>query len=181
MTTHSPKVVTVFGTAQTQPGDADYAEALLMGRLLAEAGYAVTTGGYYGAMEAISRGAKEAGGFTRGITMTIFDPRPANQWVDDEEKVLDFFIRLEKLIYTADAYVVLRGGIGTLTELGLTWSLLQTNSIARKPLVLVGDHWAGLFTAFRDHCIIRPRDYELITLVRTPAEAAAHIQKALAR
>lgn len=173
------KTVTVFGTAQTKPGDADYEEARVVGRLLAEAGFAVTTGGYYGAMEAVSRGAKDAGGRTRGITLTIFDPNPPNQWVDEEEKVINFFIRLEKLIYTGDAYIVLRGGIGTLTELGLTWSLIQTNCIERKPLVLVGEAWAAMWEAFRAHCIIRPADYDLVTLVRTPVEAVAFIRQSL--
>ena len=171
------KTVTVFGTAQVREGDREYAEALRLGRLLAEAGYDVISGGYYGAMEAVSRGAKEAGGRTRGITMSIFDPRPANQWVDEEEKVLNFFIRLERLIHGADAYIVLRGGIGTLTELGLTWSLLQTNVITRKPLVLVGESWARLFESFRQHCIIRETDYALATLVRTPEEAVTYLKQ----
>ncbi len=173
------KIVTVFGTSQTQVGDADYEEARKVGRLLAEAGFAVTSGGYYGAMEAVSRGAKESGGRTRGITMNIFDPRPANQWIDEEEKVLNFFIRLEKLIYTADAYIVLRGGIGTLTELGLTWSLLQTNCIEKKPLVLVGESWARLLEVFRQYCLIRPDDYEFITLVQTAEEAVEYIRQQL--
>ncbi len=142
-----------------------------MGRLLAEAGYAVTSGGYNGSMEAVSRGAKDAGGATRGITMTIFDPRPANQWVDEEEKVLDFFIRLERLIHGSDAYVVMRGGIGTLVELSLAWSLLQTNCLTPRPLVIVGDAWAGMFEAFRKHAIIRERDWGFVQLVKTPEEA----------
>jgi uncharacterized protein (TIGR00730 family) len=178
MNMHS-KTVSVFGTAQAQAGDPNYEEARTVGRLLAEAGFAVASGGYFGAMEGVSRGAKEAGGFTRGITMRIFDPRPANQWIDEEEKVLNFFIRLERLIHGSDAYIVLKGGIGTLTELGLTWSLIQTNCIERKPLVLVGDAWAQLFEAFRQQCIIRESDYALTTLVRTPEEAVATIKQAL--
>ncbi len=175
----APKFVSVFGSRHAQEGDPDYRDALKLGRLLAAADYAVTSGGYAGTMEAVSRGAKEAGGYTRGITMTIFDPTPANPWLDEEEKVLNFFIRLERLIYTADAYVVLRGGIGTLTEVGLTWSLIQTNCIERKPFVFIGDAWAKLFEALREHCIITPADYELTTLVQTPDEAVAYIRQHL--
>ena len=173
------KVVSVFGTSQTKPGDPDYEEGLRLGRLLAEAGFAVTSGGYYGAMEAVSRGAKEAGGRTRGITLTVFDPNPANAWVDDEEKVLNFFIRLERLIYGADAYIVLRGGIGTITELCLAWSLIQTRSMEAKPLVLVGESWARMIEAIRRDCINRPTDFDWITLARTADEAVAHIRQKL--
>lgn len=175
------KTVSVFGTGQVQDGDADYAEAHEMGRLLAQAGYAVVSGGYYGAMEAVSRGAKSAGGTTRGITMSLFDPRPANQWVDEEEKVLNFFIRLERLIHGSDAYVVLRGGIGTLTELALAWSLLQTNCLTPRPLVIVGKAWSGVFDVFRQHCIIREKDYAIVQLVDTPADALAVIDRHFGR
>jgi hypothetical protein len=172
-------VITVFGSRHAREGDRDYVEALELGHMLALAGYDVMSGGYAGTMEAVSRGTKDAGGRTRGITMSIFDPAPANQWVDDEEKVLNFFIRLEKLIYDADAYIVLRGGIGTLTEVGLTWSLLQTKQIPPKPLVFIGEAWARMFDAFRQDCIITPQDYELVTLVRSPAEAVAHLKQHL--
>lgn len=174
-----PPVISVFGSRHAREGERDYSEALELGRRLAQAGYVVMSGGYAGTMEAVSRGCKDAGGRTRGITMSIFDPAPANQWVDDEEKVLNFFIRLEKLIYDADAYIVLRGGIGTLTEVGLTWSLLQTKQIPRKPLVFIGEAWGKLLDSFRDACIIAEQDYELVTLVRSPAQAVAHIQQNL--
>jgi uncharacterized protein (TIGR00730 family) len=172
-------MVSVFGTRQSLEGEPDYEDARRLGRLLAEAGYAVTTGGYGGAMEAVSRGAKDAGGRTRGITTTIFDPLPANPYVDDEEKVLNFFIRLERLIYGADAYIVLHGGIGTITELGLTWSLLQTRCLDPKPMVLVGEHWSHLIDAFKRDCLIRPADYALISLAQDADEAVAQLRQQL--
>ena len=171
--------MSVCGTRQATAGEPDYEEARRLGKLLAEAGWAVASGGYGGAMEGVSRGAKDAGGRTRGITMSIFDPLPANQYLDEEEKVLNFFIRLERLIYGADGYVVLHGGIGTITELGLTWSLLQTHCIEPKPMVLVGEQWARLIEAFRKDCLIRPEDYELISLVQTPEEAVARLRERL--
>jgi uncharacterized protein (TIGR00730 family) len=171
--------VTVFGTRASREGEPDYDEARQLGRLLAEAGFAVTTGGYGGAMEAANRGAREAGGRSRGITMSIFDPLPANVYLDEEEKVLNLFLRLERLIRDADAFVVLRGGIGTLTELSLTWGLLQTGAIARRPLVLVGDAWAQVLEAFRNHCIIQPADYDYVTMARTPEETVQIIQTGL--
>jgi len=58
--------VTVFGGSR--PDEAGYQQALQLGRLLGQAGYAVLTGGYIGTMEAVSRGAAEAGGHVIGVT-----------------------------------------------------------------------------------------------------------------
>jgi len=50
--------ISVFGGSQPREGDRAYAEAQELGRLLAERGHIVLTGGYIGAMEAVSRGAE---------------------------------------------------------------------------------------------------------------------------
>lgn len=171
------KTITVFGTRHSRVGDPDYDNAQKLGRLLAEAGFGVTSGGYGGAMEAVSRGAHEVGGHTRGITMSIFDPLPANAYLVEEQKVLNFFLRLERLIFDSDAYIVLNGGIGTITELGLTWSLLQTHGVPPRPLVLIGEHWAALMEAFRAHSIIQPADYDLVSVVDTVEEAVSLIRE----
>jgi uncharacterized protein (TIGR00730 family) len=171
------KTITVFGTRHSREGDPDYDNARKLGRMLAEAGFGVTSGGYGGAMEAVSRGAHDVGGHTRGITMSIFDPLPANVYLVEEQKVLNFFLRLERLIFDSDAYIVLNGGIGTITELGLTWSLLQTHGVPSRPLVLIGEHWAALMGAFRAHCIIQPADYDLVCLVDTVDEAVSLIRE----
>jgi uncharacterized protein (TIGR00725 family) len=73
----------VFGSSRPQENDADYREARKLGRVLSQAGFAVCSGGYGGVMEAVSRGAKEAGGKVYGITAEFF-ARRANQWVDVE-------------------------------------------------------------------------------------------------
>jgi uncharacterized protein (TIGR00725 family) len=76
--------ITVFGTARSKEGDADYEEARLLGRLLAEAGHTVCTGGYAGAMEAVSRGAHEAGGHVVGVTLEPWANKfqlQVNRWV----------------------------------------------------------------------------------------------------
>ena len=77
------KIVTVFGSGLPKPGDAHYTEARALGAELARRGFVVCTGGYGGVMEAVSRGAKEAGGRTIGVTAAVFSAR-ANTWVDEE-------------------------------------------------------------------------------------------------
>ena len=74
-----------------QPGQPAYLEALHLGELLAKAGHEVVTGGYMGVMEAVSRGAAEAGGNVIGVTCKDIEnwrPIDPNRWVTElnEEK-----------------------------------------------------------------------------------------------
>ncbi len=66
-------IVTVYGSNAPKDGEAEYEQARALGRLLAQQGYVVATGGYAGTMEAASRGAKEAGGYVIGVTTSLFD------------------------------------------------------------------------------------------------------------
>ncbi len=174
-----PKIVTVFGASRANPGTREYAEAQELGRLLAEAGYTVCNGGYGGTMEASARGAREAGGAAIGITNAVFDPRAANVYIDDERKAPDFFERLRRLLTLGDAYVCLRGSIGTLTEFSLAWTLLQTHALPARPFICVGPAWAAILDAYRAHLPVRPKDFAVVTLVESPAEAVASLREAL--
>jgi uncharacterized protein (TIGR00730 family) len=175
-----PLLVAVFGSgsAAAEPALLDQAERL--GRLLAEAGFAVLNGGYGGTMEAVSRGAAQAGGLVIGVTMDLFAPRlQPNPWLSQEERVTDFFPRLQRLT-GADAFVLLQGGIGTLTEAALTWSLLQTGQISPRPFVFVGECWARLFEALRAELLFGERDLALTTVVGSVDEALARLRDTLA-
>jgi uncharacterized protein (TIGR00730 family) len=154
-------------------------QAERLGRLLAEAGFTVLCGGYGGTMEAVSRAAHQAGGQIIGVTMDLFSPHlEPNPWLTHEQRVKDFFPRLERLT-RADAFVVLQGGIGTLTEATLAWSLLQTGQIPPRPFLFVGESWRRLFDAFRAETLMTRRDFALATMVRSPDEALALLEKAL--
>lgn len=172
--THEPKrpLVAVYGSAQPQPGNELYEEAYRLGRLLAEAGFDVMSGGYYGTMAAVSRGAHEGGGRVVGVTMALFDPRPPNEWVHETTHTPGFPERLRTLTELADAYIALRGGIGTLTEVAYTWGLMQTGAMRPKPFILLGVPWRRLLHLLReDDFRIDSHHYELLTVVQTPDEA----------
>jgi hypothetical protein len=173
------ETVSVFGSGSAPAGHDVLAQAERLGQLLVEAGFDVMCGGYAGTMEAVSRGAGQAGGEVIGVTMDLFAGRSANPWLTKERRVKDFFPRLKRLT-NADAFVVLQGGIGTLTEATLTWSLLQTGQIERRPFIFVGDHWRRLFAAFRAETLMSEADFELITVVNGAEEAVAALEKALA-
>jgi uncharacterized protein (TIGR00725 family) len=146
-----PKRVTVFGSSQTQPGDPAYTQALHLGELLGKAGCTVLTGGYIGTMEAVSRGAAEAGGHVIGVTCEDIErwrPVKANPWVHEEWRCSTLYARLERLIDGCDAALALPGGPGTLTEIALTWNLLLTASITPRRLILIGAGWQNTFETF---------------------------------
>jgi hypothetical protein len=102
-------------------------------------------------MEAVSRGAAEAGGHVIGITcQEIEDWRPvqANPWVNEERRFPTLRERLFVLMDECDAAIALPGGIGTLAEISVLWSHLQTGAIPPRRLILVGEGWKTVFETF---------------------------------
>ena len=172
------KVISIFGSSAPQPGSADYEAARMVGRLLAQAGFTVQTGAYSGVMAAASQGANEAGGHVIGITsaqIEQFRPIPPNQWVIEEIKFKTLQERQAHVVIHCDGTVVMPGGIGTLAELAMAWSLVQVGEVPPRPIVTVGGLWQRTLAAFFDEAYIRPAYQKLLTIVRTPDEAVKHI------
>jgi uncharacterized protein (TIGR00730 family) len=143
--------VSVFGGSQPREGEAAYLEGVELGRLLAERGHIVLTGGYIGVMEAVSRGAKEAGGHVIGVTcedIETWRKVRVNGWVMEEIRKKTLEERLHTLIHESDAALALPGGAGTLTEISLMWNLMIVESLHRRPLILIGDGWQSVFDQF---------------------------------
>ncbi|MBI4731915.1 MAG: LOG family protein [Chloroflexi bacterium] len=143
--------VTIFGGSQPKEGDTSYAEAYELGKLLARAGHTVLTGGYIGTMEAVSRGAAEAGGHVIGVTCADIEAWRAvkpNAWVKEERRFATLQERLNELVLACDAAVALPGGPGTLTEVALTWNLMIVRSMPAKPLILTGAGWRSVLESF---------------------------------
>ena len=143
--------VSVFGGSQPKEDSTAYAEAMELGKLLAEHGHTVLTGGYIGVMEAVSRGAHQAGGHVIGVTcedIEAWRPIKANAWVMEEIRKKSLVERLHALIHESDAALALPGGAGTLTEITLMWNLMIVESLHRRPLILIGDAWQSVFDQF---------------------------------
>jgi hypothetical protein len=171
-------IISVFGSSAPPPDSQDYEQARQVGRLLAEAGFVVATGGYSGTMAAVSQGAHEAGGHVVGVTSTrieSFRARGANEWVLEEIRFETLRDRLLHLVTNNNGMITLPGGIGTLSEMALAWSFLQVSEIETRPLVLLGDIWRETIHAFYRPEYIMPRHMEMIHFADTPAEAVAHV------
>jgi uncharacterized protein (TIGR00730 family) len=166
----------VFGSSTAREGQTAWKLGFDLGRELALSGATVMTGGYGGTMEAVSRGAHEAGGHVVGVTVDLFEARgPANAWVRERVHTPDLFERLRYLVHNADGFVTLPGSIGTLTELYLTWTLLSVQGRPAAPLVVLGDMWRDLLDAHRHPALIPERLFTHVQIAETAADAARRV------
>lgn len=177
-------IITVFGSSRPRPGESDYEEARSLGGELARRGFQVCSGGYAGVMEAVSRGAKEAGGRTMAVTSKFFRTR-ANAWVDEEHPASTWQERLFELIRFGEGYVVCKGGTGTLVELAVVWEMLNKGVMAGKPFVTLGDFWGPVIERVREVEVNHDSRWgeakaRLVHSAKNSAEAADYLTQALA-
>ena len=170
----------VFGSARTDADDPRYAQAEQVGRGLAEAGFAVITGGGPGTMEAANKGASEAGGVSVGLGIELPFEAGLNSWVDLGVNFRYFFARKTMFVKYSSGFVVLPGGLGTFDELFEALTLVQTQKVTSFPVVLVGvDYWSGLLDWLRGTVLaegnISAADVEMLQLTDDAEEAVAMV------
>jgi len=173
------KVITVFGSSRTVEGDTDYQTAMRLGKLLGEAGFDVCNGGYSGSMEAISRGVRDGGGKSIGVTVDVI-ARSGNAWLDEEIRTENIFRRIEHMVTLADGFAVLPGGTGTLAELALTANLLFLGALTPRPLVLLGAAWESVMTYFFDNLHSAQAERALVRFAPTPESVVSTFREHLA-
>ncbi|MGH9947336.1 MAG: LOG family protein [Pyrinomonadaceae bacterium] len=164
------KIVTIFGGSKCGHDSPEYQQALILGKMLAEAGFTICTGGYLGIMEAASRGAREAGGRVFGIVMNQFKSEP-NRYLTDKVATDHFYDRLQNLITRSVGFVAFRGGMGTVTEISLVWNKLQTKVLDRRPLVLVGDCWKEVVEAWKTNLVVSNDDLQYLSFAENAEQA----------
>ena len=173
-------VVTIFGSSAPREGSEDYSTAFECGSVLARAGYTICNGGYAGTMEAAAQGARAAGGKTIGITISGWK-KSANEWINEEIKTAGLEERLSKLVELGDAFLVLRGGSGTLLELAYILELINKDLARKRPIILLGDWWDGVIEALRNEPISeRQKDCtRLLHKVESPVELVRYLSETL--
>jgi hypothetical protein len=173
--------VTVFGSARFATGHRYYEMARQLGSQLAQAGYAVMTGGGPGIMEAANRGAKEAGGLSLGCNIILPMEQKENPYLDRFIEMDHFFVRKVMLVKYSQAFVVMPGGFGTLDEAFETLTLVQCNKLERFPIVAMGsEFWAHMRTfghsALLGEQTISPGDLDLLYVTDSPADALTYLR-----
>jgi uncharacterized protein (TIGR00730 family) len=174
--------VTVFGSARFEEDNGYYELAREAGHHLAKAGFTVVTGGGPGIMEAASRGAKEAGGYTVGCNIDLPQEQDANPYLDLVVEFQHFFLRKVMLVKYSYAFMVLPGGFGTFDEVFETATLIQTAKIEHFPVVLLGTgFWSPVLDLLRAKLVgegtIDEADLAILHLTDSPQEGVQLIRE----
>ncbi len=173
--------VTVFGSARIPESHPYYHLGMELGKGLTRIGFTVMTGGGPGLMEAVNRGAKEAGGRSVGVNIILPIEQAPNRYLDHVVNCHYFFVRKVLLFKYSYAFVALPGGLGTLDELTEALTLIQTKTIVDFPVVLIGAAYWRSFTALLEDMVkagtVSASDLKLFLVTDDLAEALEHIRK----
>lgn len=176
------KNIAFFGDANISEADPVYKDAFDVAETLAKEGYVIVDGGGPGVMEAATSGAEKANGETISVT---FDPINAPGFeggyiknVTDKEVVTTNYIeRMFKLIEYGDAFIIFKGGSGTISEFGTAWVLAKLYYGHHKPFILYGGFWAEIIEVFRRNMNIDSKEYSVFEICRNKEEVLRTIQK----
>lgn len=175
------KQVTYLGFADASESDPLYKDAYEVAKFLAEKGMVTINGGGPGTMRATSQGAKSVGGKTIGATfypkdITNFEGRDPKNPLDQEIKTNNYLERTLKLLELGDVYVIFKGGTGTISEFGMAWGLARLYYGHHKPLILYGEFWNNIISAFVANMRIRPEELRVYRVANSPEEAYKAIE-----
>ncbi len=176
-----PQGVTIFGSARL-PQDHKYCkQAFKLGRLLAENGHTVITGGGPGIMEAASHGAYEIGGRTIGLNIVLLHEQHPNPYLTEYMNFQYFFTRKVSLAMAAKVFVFFPGGFGTMDELSEILCLMQELKMPKMPIFLIGkEFWRNFDRALRkmqDLALIGPKDDQIFEVTNDIDKVVATANK----
>ncbi|HBC73135.1 hypothetical protein A2379_00090 [Candidatus Amesbacteria bacterium RIFOXYB1_FULL_47_13] len=175
------RTVVCLGYADAKPDEELYHQAFAVGKALATAGYMVANGGGPGVMRATTEGAKEAGGRVVGVTfypkdVENFEGRDEHNPIDEEIKTKNYLERTLKLLDVGQAYLIFKGGTGTISEFGMAWGLARLYFGHHKPLILYGKFWEKIMAAFMSNMRMRPEEFQVYRVVDSPEEVIVSLE-----
>lgn len=176
--------VTVFGSARTKPEDAEWTQAELYGRRMAEEGWMVVTGAGGGIMEAAHAGSGRE--MAMGLNILLPFEQEANPIINGDDKLVNlkyFFTR--KLLFVKEVHAVVScpGGFGTQDEAFETLTLVQTGKRDLMPMVFLdkpgGTYWSGWLDYIKEELLekgmISPGDMSLFKVTDDVEEAVDEV------
>lgn len=184
MTFKKLKAITIFGFADCPPGDPLYNDTMAVAMKLAERGLEIVNGGGPGVMRAATDGAHAGGG---KATVATFYPKyiehfegkdPQNK--ADKEIIMNNYVdRTMKLLELGNAYVVMNGGTGTLSEFGMAWGLAYLYFGHHKPLILYGEFWFPIMEALVKNMLIgsRPGALRVYRIATSPEMVIKYLEE----
>lgn len=176
--------VSIFGSARTKPANKYYKLAEEIAFKLTRFGYGVISGGGPGIMEAANKGARAGGGKSVGLNIELPFEQYPNPFIDSDKLISFkyFFVRKVMFLKYSQGFVAMPGGFGTIDELAEALTLIQTNKIAKFPIILVGtEYWSGFVTWIKKTMLtegnISPEDLDLFKIVDTADEVVKIINE----
>lgn len=174
--------VTIYGSARTPADHPWYTLTETISRGLAEAGYAVITGGGPGIMEAANKGAYEGGGISIGVNISLPHEQEPNPYTNFPLHFKYFFVRKVMFMKYSQAFICMPGGFGSMDELFESLTLIQTERIKPFPIILVGsDFWSGLVDWLKDTMLgsgnISREDFDLFTVLDDADQVVEFVRK----
>lgn len=175
------KNIAFFGDAAISKSDPVYKDAFEIAKLLAKEGYTIVNGGGPGVMNASTHGAEAVGGETIAVTFEPkdapgFEGRYVGNIVDVEVKTTNYIDRMFKLLEHADAYIIFKGGSGTISEFGTAWVLAKLYYGHHKPFILYGSFWHGIIDAIKKGMNIDKMELDVFKIVEDRAEVLPTIK-----
>lgn len=172
------KTVTIFGSSIPKPGSLEYQTAETLGKIFAQNGLNVCSGGYQGIMDAVSKGAVKNGGNAIGVTVNLFGSTQS-KYLTEEIVCTSLFERIQTLIEKGDAFVILQGGTGTLVEMAIVWELINKNLINKKPIAAHSKMWNEIVNVMEEQIKNEKREIGLIKCFDEIKDLADYIIKEL--
>jgi hypothetical protein len=172
--------VSIFGSARVGEDHSAYRQARGVARRLAEAGFAIVTGGGPGVMEAANRGAREGGGLSVGFNIELPHEQHENPYLDIDLTFNHFYARKTMFVKAAEGFVIFEGGFGTFDELFESLTLIQTGKVLHFPVVLFDSgYWEPMLDWIRERTLaegmVSPADLELLHVTDDAEDAVATV------
>jgi len=176
------KKITIFGFADSHEDRPEWKDAYETSKLLAEKGYTVVNGGGPGVMKAATLGAKEGNGNVVGVSFypkdaPYFEGRDRSNPIDQEIKTSNYLERTLRLLEQGDAYVLFKGGTGTISEFGMVWGTARLYFGHHKPFLLYGEFWHEIMEALAKNMYIRGEELKVYRIVETPEQVLEELQR----
>ncbi|KKT77811.1 MAG: hypothetical protein UW73_C0011G0010 [Microgenomates group bacterium GW2011_GWB1_44_8] len=174
--------VAILGFADTKENEPLYWAVYQVAKKVAEAGYVVVEGAGPGLMLAAGKGAKDGGGKVIGVTLSAkdipnFRDRDPNNPIDEEIKTTNYVERTLKLMEIGDAYIVFKGGSGTISEWGMAWGLARLYFGHHKPLILYGGHWYPIMETLAKNMPLRNEELRVYEIATTPEQVIESLRR----
>jgi uncharacterized protein (TIGR00730 family) len=176
------KNIAFFGDANISPTDETYIAAFDVAEALSKEGYVIVDGGGPGVMEAATSGAEKCNGKTISVTFDPvnapgFEGRYVGNVTDKEVVTTNYIERMFKLMEYGDAFIIFRGGSGTISEFGAAWVLAKLYYGHHKPFILFGENWIPIIDTIRTNMNIDSKEYSVFEICKDVEEVIKTIQK----